>query len=214
MPINQESLWMIPMLNSAITVSQMHIPSKTHFQKAVGGVKNSSVVVPVEWKWYQIKLCFKQFSLHAKQISKLFQYTGKQAFSSLTMEFWHCLFSVNNVCTWPSRIRFSIVIPCRWVLERCPDESFKDCHRHTPKPVVWIYSLAITPQPNGAIFSHRKRWMVSTGLKHHKIMRKQRFQHLKALFIHFMQFCGQWITHKKWHFNTFRASFKMTKNPC
>ena len=34
------------------------------------------------------------------------------------------------------------------------------------------------------------------GLKIHKIMRKQRFQHLKALFIHFMQLCGPWITHK------------------
>ena len=39
MPINQESLLMIPMPSSAITVSQMHIPSKTQFQKAVGGVK-------------------------------------------------------------------------------------------------------------------------------------------------------------------------------
>ena len=38
--------------------------------------------------------------------------------------------------------------------------------------------------------------MVLTGLKHHKVMRKQRFQHLIALFIHFMQFCGPWITHK------------------
>ena len=38
--------------------------------------------------------------------------------------------------------------------------------------------------------------MISTGLKHHKSMRKQRFQHLRALFIHFMQFCGPWITHK------------------
>ena len=55
--------------------------------------------------------------------------------------------------------------------------------------------------------------MVSTGLKHYTIMRKQRFQHLKALFIHFIQFCGPWITHKKWHSNTFRSSFKMTKNP-
>ena len=39
MPISQESLLLISMPNSAITVSQMHIPSKTHFQKAVGGVK-------------------------------------------------------------------------------------------------------------------------------------------------------------------------------
>ena len=38
--------------------------------------------------------------------------------------------------------------------------------------------------------------MVSTGLKHHKIMQKQRIQHLKSIFIHFMQFCGPWITHK------------------
>ena len=30
---------MIPMPNSAMTVSQMHIPSKTYFRKAVGGVK-------------------------------------------------------------------------------------------------------------------------------------------------------------------------------
>ena len=39
MHISQESLLLIPMPNSAITVSQVHIPSKTHFQKAVGGVK-------------------------------------------------------------------------------------------------------------------------------------------------------------------------------
>ena len=39
MPINQESLLMITMPNSVITVSEMHIPSKTHFRKAVGGVK-------------------------------------------------------------------------------------------------------------------------------------------------------------------------------
>ena len=39
MPISQESLLLISMLDSAITVSQMHIPSKTHFKKAVGGVK-------------------------------------------------------------------------------------------------------------------------------------------------------------------------------
>ena len=39
MPMNQESLLMIPVAVSVITVSQMHIPSKTHFQKAVCGVK-------------------------------------------------------------------------------------------------------------------------------------------------------------------------------
>ena len=123
------------------------------------------------------------------------------------------MFSENNVCTWPSRIRFSIIILCLWVLERCPDELFKDCHRQTPKPVVWTHSLAITPQPKEAIYSHRKRWVVSTGLKHHTIMWKQRFQHLKAFFIHFIQFYGPWITHKKWHSNASRSSFKMTKKP-
>ena len=39
MPIHQKSLLLISMPNSAMTVSQMNIPSKTHFQKAVGGVK-------------------------------------------------------------------------------------------------------------------------------------------------------------------------------
>ena len=48
MPINQESLLMIPVPNSAITVSELHIPSKTHFQKSVGGVKNFFVVIRVE----------------------------------------------------------------------------------------------------------------------------------------------------------------------
>ena len=125
--------------------------------------------------------------------------------------FW---FLKNDVCTWALRIRFSIVMLCLWVLGRCPGELFKDCHRQTWKPVVWTYRLAITPQSKVAIFSHKKRWIVSTGLNHHTIMWKQRFQHLKAFFIHFMQFCGPWITHKKWHSNAFRSSFKMTKNPC
>ena len=39
MSISQESLLLISMPNSAITVSQMHIPSITHFQKAVGWVR-------------------------------------------------------------------------------------------------------------------------------------------------------------------------------
>ena len=143
--------------------------------------------------------------------SNSFNVLGSKHFHIWKWSFDIVLFFENNVCTWPSRIRFSIVILCLWVLERCPGESYKDCHRQAPKSVVWIYSLAITPQPNWTIFSHRKWWMVSTGLKHHKIMRKQIFQHLKALFIHFMKFCGPWITHKTWRSNTFRSSFKMTK---
>ena len=39
MRISQEALLLISMPNSAIAVSQMHIPSKTYFKKAVGGVK-------------------------------------------------------------------------------------------------------------------------------------------------------------------------------
>ena len=146
--------------------------------------------------------------------SNSFNILGSKHFHLWQWSFDMVLFSENNVCNWPSRIRFSIVILCRGVLERCPDESLKDCHRQTSKPVVWIHSLAITPLPKGAIFSHRKRWMVLTRLKHHKSMRKPRFQHLKALFIHFMQLCGPWITRKKIHSNTFRSSFKMTKKSC
>ena len=48
MPISQESLVLISMPNSAIIVSQMYIPSQTHFQKAVGGVKKFSVVNRLE----------------------------------------------------------------------------------------------------------------------------------------------------------------------
>ena len=140
---------------------------------------------------------------------------GSKHFHLWQWSFDMVLFSENNMCTWPSRIRFSIVILCLWVLERCPNELFKDYHRQTPKPVVWTHSLAITLQPKGAIFSHRNRWVVLTGLKHHTIMWKQRFQHLKAFFILFMQFCGPWITFKNWHSNAVRSSFKMTKkNPC
>ena len=146
-----------------------------------------------------------------KSSSNSFNLLGSKPFSFLTMAFWHCFVSWKQWVNLAIKNQISIVILCLWVLERCPDELFKDCHRQTPKPVVWTHSLAITPQPKGKIFSHRKRWMVSTGLKHHTIMWKQRFQHLKALFIHFMQFCGPWITHKKWHSNAFWSSFKMTK---
>ena len=87
MPISQESLFLIPMPNIAKIVSQMHIPSNTHFQKAVGVVKKFFCGQLSRMKVTLIKLCFKQFSLHAKNFFKQFQYTGKQAFSSLTIEF-------------------------------------------------------------------------------------------------------------------------------
>ena len=62
MPINQESLLLIFMPNSAITVSQMHIPPKTHFQKAVGGVKKFFCGHLSRMKVNQtIQLTFKRF---------------------------------------------------------------------------------------------------------------------------------------------------------
>ena len=124
------------------------------------------------------------------------------------------LFSENNVCTLPLRIRFSIIILCLWVLERCPGELFKDCHRQTPKPVVWTHRLAITPKPKGSFFSHRKRWMVSTGLKHHTIMWKQRFQHLK----HFSFISCNSVVHGSHTKNDIPMHLgqvsKWQKNPC
>ena len=140
---------------------------------------------------------------------------GSKHFHLWQWRFDIVMFSENNVCTWPLRIRFSIVILCLWVLERCPGIMFKDCYRLTPKPVVWTHWLAITPQPKGAISSPRKRWMVSTGLKHHKIMWKQKNQHIKAFFIHFMQFCGPWITNKKNDIPMHLGQVsKWQKNPC
>ena len=102
--------------------------------------------------------------------SNSFNILGSKHFHLWQWSFDIVLFFEINVCIWPLRVRFSIVILCIWVLERCPGELFKNCHRQTPKPVVWTHRLAIMPQPKGAIFSHRKRWMVSTGLKHHTIM--------------------------------------------
>ena len=127
------------------------------------------------------------------------------------MEFWHC-FVFWKQCVYlaiKNQIfnRHSMPLSVR----KMSRQIFKDCHRQTPKPVVWTHSLAITPQPKGAIFSHRKRWVVLTWLKHHTIIWKQGFQHLKAFFIHFIQFCGPWITHKKWHSSACRSSYKMTK---
>ena len=149
--------------------------------------------------------------------SNNFNILGRKHFHLWQWSFEIVLFSENNVDPDempPSRIRFSIVILCLWVLERCPGKLFKDFQRQTPKPVVWTLSLAITPQPKEAIFSHRKRWMVLTGLKHHKIMRKQRFQHLKALFIHFMQFLGPWIRHKNGIPINLGQVLNWQNNPC
>ena len=91
------------------------------------------------------------------------------------------LFSENDVCSGSSRIRFSIVILCFWVLERCINELYKDCHRQMPKQTVWTHGLAITSQPKQAIFSHRKKWVILTGLKHHIIMLKKELSPSKSI---------------------------------
>ena len=149
-----------------------------------------------------------------KKSSNSFNILGSKHFHLWQWSYDIVLFSENNVCTWPSRIRFSFAILCLWVLERCSGQLFKDCHRQTPKPVVWTHSLVITPQPKGASFSHRKRWMVSVGLEHHTIMWKQNYQHLNAFFIHFMQFCGPWIKHKNDIPMHLGQDIKWQKNPC
>ena len=78
---------MIPMPNSAKTASQMHIPSKTHFQRAVGGVMKFFCSRSSRMEVIPNQTLFQTVQLTCKNIFKLFQYTGKQAFSSLTMEF-------------------------------------------------------------------------------------------------------------------------------
>ena len=192
MAINQESILLISMPNSAKTVSQMHIPPKTHFQKAVGGVRKLFCGHSSRIK-SDIKL---NFVLNSSSCMQKIYSNSFIILESKPFHLWQWSFDIvfvfwkQCVCTWPSRIRFSIVILCLWLLERCPDVLNKDCHRQTPKPVVWTYSLVIASQPKGAIFALSKSWVVSTGSKHHKIMRNRDF-------IHFMQFCGQWITHTK-----------------
>ena len=105
------------------------------------------------------------------------------------------LFSENNVCTWPSKIRFSIAILRFLVSERSPE---KNCTKiitdkrqnKLSEPKGW----SLLHSQIRAIFPH-KRWVVSMELKCHEIMRKQRYQHLKALFIHYMQFPCSSVAH-------------------
>ena len=58
MPISQESLLLTSMPNSAMIVSQMNTPSKTHFEKAVGGVKKFFYRWSFEYNERDIKLNF------------------------------------------------------------------------------------------------------------------------------------------------------------
>ena len=98
MPIGQESLLLISMPNSAINVSQMHTPSETHFQKAVGGVKKFFCGQSSRMKVISNYSLFLTVQLTWKKIFKQFQYTGKQAFSSLTMEFLTLFCFLKTMC--------------------------------------------------------------------------------------------------------------------
>ena len=51
----------------------MHTPSKISLSKRSGWGKITLVIL-AEWKWHQIKLCFK----HVKYFLKKFHYTRKQ----------------------------------------------------------------------------------------------------------------------------------------
>ena len=126
------------------------------------------------------------------------------------MEFWHCFLFWYQCVYLAIKIQIFNRHFMPFSVRKMSRRIFKDCHRQTPnllsESIVWLLRHSQT----GQFFSHR-RWMELMGFKHHKSMRKQRFQHLKAICIHFMQFCSPWITRKKWHSNTFRSSFKMTK---
>ena len=82
----------------------------TYFQKAVGGVKSSSGVIRED----QIKLCFKQFSLHGKISSLSLIILGSNQFYLWQQGFGIVLFSENNFYTGPSRIRLSVVVLYFW----------------------------------------------------------------------------------------------------
>ena len=126
------------------------------------------------------------------------------------MEFWHC------IVFWKQSVYLAIMnqifnrhsMPLG--VRKMSGWIVKDCHRQTPKPVVWIHSLAITPQPKGASFSQRKRWMVSTGLKHNKSMPKNILSS-KITFLSFHAVLWSMDNTQKMNFNTFKSSFKMTK---
>ena len=99
MHINQESLFIIPVPNSAITVSQMHIPSKPHFQNAVGRVKKFLL-----WSFEQnesninLNFVLNSSAYMPKNLQTVSIGTWKQAFSSLTMEFRHYFVLLKTMC--------------------------------------------------------------------------------------------------------------------
>ena len=114
---------------------------------------------------------------------------------------------------WAIKNQISILMLCFWVLESCPDELYKDCHRQTSKQSVWTHRLVITSQSKQAIFPYRKRWVVSMGLKRHEILWKG--ISASIIIIHSFHAVLWGLAHvsdlKKWHSNTVRSGFKWHK---
>ena len=149
MPINQESLLPISMPIFVITVKYTY-PQKTHFQKTVGG-GNEIILWQFKYNESGIKLNFVLIgsAWMLKISSKSCIILWSKHFHIWQWSFVIALFSENNVCTLQSRIRFSIIILCLFIiiiiclLERCPDKLYKYCHRQTLIPVVWTDCLVI-----------------------------------------------------------------------
>ena len=77
----------------------------------------------------QIKLCFKQFTLHAKQFFKQFRYSGKQHFYLWQWGFGIVLISENNCLHWATKNQIFNHHFMLGVSERYPFKLYKDCHR-------------------------------------------------------------------------------------
>ena len=101
---------MIPMPNSAVTVSQMHIPSKTHFQKAVGGVTKFFCGHLSRKSDTKLNFVLNSLAYMQKISSNSFNILGSMRFHLLQWSLDIVLFSENNESTWLSIIRFSIFI--------------------------------------------------------------------------------------------------------
>ena len=136
MRINQESLLMILVPNSAITITntikkltlkrQWERIFLRSFEKSESYIKLNIVL--------NISAFMQNYSSNNFNISSIIINNKASNFISdngvLTM--FCFLKTIKNQ-----------IFNCHlylWVLEGCPDESFKDCHRQTPKPVVWIHS--------------------------------------------------------------------------
>ena len=143
------------MPNFAITVSET-LP-KTHFQKAVGGVK-------------------KFFCGHSSRMEvtsdqtliKTVQLTCKRFFQTVSLRWEANIFTSDNVVLTLFCFLKTMCVHALGYQESDFQSSFYAfaCLPQTNAKTscsLLTHSLVITPQPKGAIFSHRKRWVVPTG---------------------------------------------------